>query len=122
MTKIEQSALERFRNTYSGKALLGKYPLTETGLWRIRGEDPNCDMGGNHYQPDLGVVDGTLVDVIEYAVGLDKFWTWGGGGDITLVEVKKVDSFANKRRAEMVETLRDLEARVKELQSELKGA
>ena len=121
MTKLKQSALERYRNTYSGKELLGKYPLTETGLWRIRGEDPNCDFGGHHYQPDLGVVEGTLADVIDYAVGLRNFWTWGGGGDITLITVKKIDSAENQARAEMAETLRELEARVKELQTKLKG-
>lgn len=118
----KQSALEQYRNTYSGKALLGKYPLTETGLWRIRGEDPNCDFGGHHYQPELGVVEGTLADVIDYAVGLKNFWTWGGGGDISLVEVKKIDGAQNKRIAELRKESEDLQARLKAINTELKGA
>jgi hypothetical protein len=121
-TKTKQSALEQYRNTYSGKALLQKHSLTETGLWRIRGEDPNCDFGGHHYQPDLGVVEGTLKDIIDYAVGLKNFWTWGGGGDISLVEVKKIDPQANKRIAELRKESEDLQARLKEINTELKGA
>ena len=54
--------------SYSGRELLKKHSLEETGLWKIRGEDPNCDFGGHHYQPELGIVEGRLVDVINYAV------------------------------------------------------
>ena len=121
-TKTKQSALERYRNTYAGKNLFAKYPLTQNGLWRIRGEDPNCDFGGHHYQPDLGTVEGTLKDVVEYAVGLKNFWQWGAGGDIELLTVQKIDPIANKRIAELRQEAKDLEARLKEINSELKGA
>jgi len=78
------------RSSYSGKKLLAKHSMNETGTWRIRGEDPNCDFGGAHYQPELGTVEGRLEDVIRYAVKLSGFYSWGGGGDIQKVEIKRV--------------------------------
>ena len=121
MTQKKQSAYEQYTQTsYSGKELLKKHSLSDTGLWRIKGEDPNCDFGGHHYQPDLGVVEGTLKDVIEYAVNLKSFWTWGGGGSIEPVKITKVDSAANKRRAELIQEARDLEARLKAINAEIK--
>jgi hypothetical protein len=108
--------------SYSGRELLKKHKLNEYGVWRIKGEDPNCDMGGYHHQPDLGLYEGRLDEVIAYAVELPGFWTWGGGGSITKTEVelpKKIDakSIAN-RRAKEVER-KELEARLKELNKEL---
>jgi len=99
MSKTKESAYMRYTQTYSGSELLKKHKLTDTGLWRIRGEDPNCDFGGHHYQPDLGTVEGTLLDVIEYAIELKSFWTWGGGGDIELVKVQQVDDLRRAARA-----------------------
>lgn len=91
---IQMVAKDRYtkwmQSSYSGKKLLEKHSLNETGTWRIRGEDPNCDFGGSHYQPDLGTVEGRLEDVIRYAVSKPNFFTWGSGGDITKVEIKKV--------------------------------
>lgn len=78
------------KTSYRGKELLRKHKLDEFGIWRIRGEDPNCDLGGAHYQPELGVVEGKLKDVIKYAVKLSDFYTWGSGGDITKVEIKRL--------------------------------
>jgi len=73
--------------SYSGRELLKKHSLSEYGIWRVYGEDPNCDMGGPHHQPDLGLYQGTLEDVIRLAVELPRFWNWGGGGDIKLPEI-----------------------------------
>jgi len=78
------------RTSYSGKKLLVNHKLDEFGTWRIRGEDPNCDLGGAHYQPDLGTVEGKLEDVIKHAIKLPGFYTWGGGGDISKVEIRKL--------------------------------
>jgi hypothetical protein len=106
--------------SYSGKQVLAKHSLTETGLWNIKGEDPNCDMGGHHYQPDLGTVEGTLKEVIEYAVDLPNFWAWGGGGNIIKVSVKKIDSKENARIANLRAEQADLNKRLKEINLELK--
>lgn len=88
---------QKFLGTYTGKALLQKHSLTETGLWRIRGEDPNCDMGGSHIMPDLGFAEGTLQAAIEFAVELPSFWGWGAGGDLTKVQSIKLDTNILKR-------------------------
>ena len=77
MAKIlGEEAVTRYFRTYTGQELLKKHSLGEKGIWRIRGEDPNCDFGGFHHNPELGIVEGTLEDVITYGVSLPSFWTW----------------------------------------------
>jgi len=73
--------------SYSGRRLLEQHLLSEKGIWEVRGEDPNCDMGGPHHQPFLGIFEGTLEDIIHYAVQMDGFWQWGGGGSIKKMEI-----------------------------------
>lgn len=90
LTKEYANKSEKWLKTYSGQKLLEKHSLDEDGIWQIKGEDPNCDLGGYHHQPNLGTVSGVLRDVIDYAVELKDFYTWGGGGDIIKVEIKKV--------------------------------
>lgn len=87
---LSERAAKWLRTSYSGRELREKHSLDEEGTWRIRGEDPNCDFGGAHYQPELGTVEGKLRKVIEHAVQLSDFYTWGGGGDIIKVTIKKV--------------------------------
>lgn len=70
--------VEKYLSTYGGKNL--KYKLEEHGLWQVFGEDPNCDLGGYHHEPELGFFSGKLKDVIATAVLLPNFWTWGAGG------------------------------------------
>lgn len=84
------SNYSKFMQTYSGQRLLEKHSLEEEGLWTIYGEDPNCDLGGPHVQPNLGTMEGALVDVIHAAVNLPSFWQWGGGGSIEKVDVQKM--------------------------------
>jgi len=116
----KQSKYERFLGTYYGKNLLEKYSLDQEGLWQILGEDPNCDFGGYHYQPDLGIVEGKLRDVIDYAVELPGFWTWGGGGDIRLRNApKKINPVENKRRAELKARLAKLQDEAEAIKKEL---
>jgi len=74
------------QNLYSGRQLMMKHNLNEYASWHIKGEDPNCDWGGPHIQPDLGYFLGTLEDCIKYAIDLPSFWSWGGGGNITKAE------------------------------------
>lgn len=69
-------------HTYSGRQLLEAHNLSETGKWKILGEDPNCDLGGIHVMPTLAVYFGTLEEAVKYAIDLPNFWTWGGGGKL----------------------------------------
>lgn len=78
------------KQTYSGKRLLEKYSLSTEGLWEVFGEDPNCDFGGYHHKPSLGLVQGTLENVIRWGVAQGGFWQWGGGGDFELRKPLKV--------------------------------
>lgn len=119
----KESNYERFANSSSFSLLLKKYRIDETGIWQIFGEDPNPDFGGCHSRPSLGFVEGTLEDVIEYAVELPNFWQWGAGGDIVkLDKVTKVDNktvqrrkYLNERRAEYQEMIKAVDVELGKL-------
>lgn len=118
---MKKSNYDRFLSTWSGSNLVKNHSLSEYGVWKVLGEDPNCDLGGTHYQPDLGTFEGKLQDVIEYAVELPGFWQWGSGGTITLTSApKKINPDANKRRKELEAQLRDAEALVESIAAKLK--
>ena len=80
----------KFSRTYGGKRLLEKYGRSHYGIWEVRGEDNNADMGGSHHEPLLGFFQGTLEEVINKAYTLKGFTTWGGGGSIKLNTPEKV--------------------------------
>lgn len=82
--------VDKFIHGHSGKRLLSKHSLEDHGLWRVRGEDPNCDIGGHHHEPELGIFEGKLRDVIAYAVELPGWFQWGSGGSIESHTPKKV--------------------------------
>lgn len=84
------SEILEFKSKYHGKELLEQYPLDTYGLWEIRGEDPNCDLGGSHSNPHLGYLEGKLEDVIKTAIKMKGWYQWGGGGYITKVEGKLI--------------------------------
>ncbi len=80
-----KSKFEKYLSTYSGKNLLENNSLEDVGIWDVKGEDPNCDFGGHHHNPDIGLFQGTLKGAIEWGVNQPKFWTWGSGGEIKKV-------------------------------------
>lgn len=82
--------VNEFLHRYSGVQLLKKHKLDEYGIWEVKGEDPNCDLGGPHQEPHLEYAEGKLEDVIKRAVYLPGFWSWGYGGAITKVEPKTI--------------------------------
>ncbi len=73
--------------------------------------------------PSLGFYEGTLVDIIDHAMDLKDFFTWGGGGKIVKVPTPiKVNANTNQQRRELTEArdalqtqLSDLNARLKDL-------
>jgi hypothetical protein len=123
MSKVnKQSALDKYKLTYSYRALLQKHKLTDTGVWKVRGEDDNADFGGHHYMPELGMFEGKLEDIIAYAVTIPRFWTWGGGGDITLASAPiKIDAQSNALRIAAQEKVAKLEAELKKAKQELES-
>lgn len=90
LIKSNGVGIDNYLSSRSGKRLLENHSLQEYGVWKILGEDPNCDFVGYHHQPYLETVEGRLEDVVKYAVNLKRFYTWGGGGDIVKIEVKEV--------------------------------
>ncbi len=114
----------KYLDTYSGQQLLKKHSLSQVGIWEIRGEDSNCDLGGHHHQPKLGVVQGKLQDVIMFGCSLSGFWQWGGGGDFIFIgdeeSIPKVDEHSNIVREQLEQEEASLEARLAEVRNKLK--
>ena len=85
----KDKGFEKYLNGYSGRRLLSKNNLEDYGIWKISGEDPNCDVSGHHHNPHLETVEGVLKDVVKHALKLKGFYTWGGGGEIEKVKLLK---------------------------------
>lgn len=115
------SKYDQYIMTYAGRKLLEKHSLDDEGTWEVLGEDLNCDLGGNHYHPRLGIYTGKLRDIIEMAVEMGSFWTWGAGGSIQPVKVAKVDASTVKARAKLIEREQQLKQELEEVQRSLKS-
>jgi len=109
----------KFLNTYSGKRLLEKHSLHERGVWEVRGEDPNCDLGGPHHEPYIGTYTGVLADVITIAVDSGSFWQWGAGGSIKRIDVQPANTKTIIKRRKDLERLTALEAEIALLKKSL---
>lgn len=116
-------------NSFIKKELLRLYNPEERAIWIIFGEDPNCDLGGSHHNPKLATVTGTYKNVVDYALKLKGFFTWGGGGIIeradppfNLLDVDKLyDPEIKKLEAEKESLKNRLESIDKEISSKIKG-
>ena len=109
-----------FLNGFYAEELLKKFQLTSVGNWEIFGEDPNCDLGGGHYMPKLAIVYGVLSDVIDYAIELPKFWTWGGGGEIKqLGPIIPITSQSTSQRKEKLAKVKKLEEEINRIKKTL---
>ena len=102
-------------------AELGLPPDTE-GTWHVRGEDPNCDLGGAHYMPSLGYLEGKLGEVIDYAMEMDRFWGWGWGGDVLEVKpvkAKKVTAKSHPNMDALTQQKQELEEKLAEVKRKI---
>jgi hypothetical protein len=119
--KTKQSNYDRYLQTYSGQELLKKHSREEVGIRKVLGEDSNCDMGGTHYQPELGIFEGKLEDIIRHAVELRSFWQWGGGGSIREIgKPIKIDANTTARLSELRVRKELLDAELAVINRELK--
>lgn len=109
-------------NDHVKKRLLEAHPANEFGTWRILGEDPNCDLGGHHHEPELETVSGTYANVVEYAITLQGFFQWGSGGRIVKIPShhRNIDQIINNPKVKSLETERTkLQKRLNEIEKEL---
>ena len=109
--------IAKYKNGYNYKE--NPYPDNQVGVWEVRGEDTNCDFGGSHHRPYIGTFSGTFIDVVSMAVEMPQFWTWGRGGEIKLVTVKKIDSAVTAKRKKLQEELQSIELRAAEIKKQL---
>lgn len=99
----QQEKYDDYLRTYSGRRLLETHSLEDTGVWQVFGEDPNCDFGGHHHEPFLGLIEGKLDDVIREAVQYGNFWQWGYGGKIVQYSKPAVVKAKTKAQRDNVE-------------------
>lgn len=108
---------------YTRKRLLDEHLKGEQGTWKILGEDPNCDLGGHHYEPELETVIGTYSNVVEYALGLKGFFCWGAGGRIVRLAppggLVNVDTLTNPAVKKLEDERKQLQQRLKAIETEL---
>jgi hypothetical protein len=125
-----EQGIEKYLGTYKGKQLVVEHGLQEKGVWEIRGEDPNCDLGGPHIQPKLEVVEGRLIDVIAYGVELPGFWQWGGGGwqwggggEFRKVDTewKQITQLDSGYRRQLKRERKEITERLEEINQQLEG-
>lgn len=110
-------------NDYIRERLLRDRDPNESGSWHVYGEDPNCDLGGPHHEPYLGVFKGRFADVVDKALALPSFFTWGSGGRIDkahITEVTYAEPKAPTKKALRAERSR-LQKRIKEIDAKLNG-
>jgi hypothetical protein len=81
MPELQRKIKRYLETTYSGQQLMKKHSLDEVGVWKVVGEDPNCDLAGSHHQPELGIIQGTLQQALEFGLTHSNFYNWGAGGD-----------------------------------------
>lgn len=99
--------LEQYLSGWSYKN--NPIPLDKVGVFRVRGEDPNAELGGSHYQPELGVFRGKFEDVAAYAVEISGFWQWGSGGSIEEIKIKEITADSSKKRKALKKKLKEIE-------------
>lgn len=99
--------LEKYLSGWSYKRY--PIPLDKVGIFRVRGEDPNAELGGSHYQPELGVFRGKFEDVAAYAVEISGFWQWGSGGSIEEIKIKEITADSSKKRKALKKKLKEIE-------------
>lgn len=119
MTKSHKQKVADFLNRNDSMNDLVLIEPSKQGVWRICGEDPNCDFGGYHSQPYLETVSGKLLDVVKYAVELPRFWSWGAGGSITEVIIKPITTESIAVRLETENKIKSLKAAIQQLEQTL---
>lgn len=109
--------LEKYLSGWSYKN--DPIPLDKVGIFRVKGEDPNPDFGGSHYQPELGVFRGKFEDVASYAVEIPGFWQWGAFGSIEEIVIKEITADSPKKRKALLEEQKVLKKKLKEIEESL---
>lgn len=105
--------------------LLENYADDEYGTWKIFGEDQNAELSGPHHEPKLKTVTGTYGNVVEYALTLDGFFSWGAGGRIEKkacqTKLLNVDSLTNPKVIILQDERYKLQTRIEEINDEIRS-
>lgn len=103
--------------------LLGNYSPNEHGTWKIFGEDQNAELWGPHHEPKLETVTGTYKNVVEYALNLSGFFSWGRGGRIEKkkcqTKLTNVDSLVDPKVSVLEAERKKLQSRIWEIENEI---
>jgi hypothetical protein len=103
--------------------LLENYNAEEQGTWNIFGEDQNAELTGPHHEPKLVVVSGTYKNVVEYALTLNDFFSWGRGGRIQKKtcqsKLTNVDLLVKPKVLVLEAERKKLQSRIWEIENEI---
>lgn len=103
--------------------LLSNYPADDHGVWRIFGEEHNPELSGPHNEQKLQEVTGTYKNVVEYAIHLEGFFTWGYGGRIEKktchTKLCNVDLLTSPKVLVLQAEKAKLQHRLKEIEEEI---
>lgn len=88
--------------------------LTEYGYWLIFPESMEASP------PLLEAVEGIYKDVVNYALLLKGFITWGKGGRIHKINITKLDEELIEKRKKLLDEQKQLQERLRQINEELK--
>lgn len=103
------------RNNTGINKLLPANKLDTYGVWEVVGETTDGYGPGRR----IGFLEGTLEDVIQYAVRHPDFYSYGSGGDIRKVEVRKVNAETAIQEEALREEVAEMERKLAALRGQL---
>ena len=119
--RLTSKARDWLLNTPRGQSWYQKhYDLDKMGTWRIEGEDDGNPNYGGSSKDYLAIVKGPLWKVVNAAVAMKGFFSYGSGGDIRPYKVPTVTDLDDETNNQILRDLEIARSLVKELKKSAK--
>lgn len=106
-------SVQAFLKGHAGKRLLNAHAVTDTGYWEVFSEP------GDGAPACLGIFKGQLAHVLEVAVQLKGFWSWGSGGSVEHILVHEVHAQSGAQLESNRLRQQQVKQQIAELEAEL---
>jgi hypothetical protein len=80
---------KKWLKSRAGQECMKHYGELETGIWEVRGEDPNPCPTGPHGTPLLGYFEGTFRDAAIFGCSRPAWKVYGDGGTVRKLTIIK---------------------------------
>ena len=107
--------------THAGLKLLANLDPEHRGVWQVGVWQVFGERDEDGSSPSLGYYRGMLSDVIDVAIRLPRFWTYGHGGEIRRVPINDIDSKEFKERERLKRVISDAQAQLEILELDANG-